>query len=125
MNDRELVEHFEACTLDSFHHADHVHVVWCYLRELPFAAAAERFTTALRRFAANAGRPELYHETITWAYLVLIRERMCRGEEDDFESFRADNPDLFTWKPSILDRYYPPDVLKSDLAKRTFLLPAK
>jgi hypothetical protein len=125
MNDRELVERFEACTLDSFHHADHVHVAWCYLRQLPFAAAAERFTTALRRFAANAGRPELYHETITWAYLVLIRERMSRGEQEDFETFRADNPDLFTWKPSILDRYYAPEVLGSDLAKRAFLLPAK
>jgi hypothetical protein len=125
MNDRELVERFEACTLDSFHHADHVHVAWCYLRQLPFAAAAERFTTALRRFAANAGRSELYHETITWAYLVLIRERMSRGEQEDFETFRADNPDLFTWKPSILDRYYAPEVLGSDLAKRAFLLPAK
>ena len=123
MNDRDLVDGFEACTLDSFHHADHVHVVWCYLRELPFPTAAERFIAALRRFAASAGRPELYHETITWAYLVLIHERMARGGESDFETFRAANPDLFTWKPSILDRYYSPETLGSDLARRAFLLP--
>jgi hypothetical protein len=86
--------------------------------------AIDRFTTSLQRFAARHGVPGLYHETITWAYLLLIHERMQRdGPAMDWESFRAANGDLFAWKPSILERYYTPGTLKSDLARRIFVLP--
>ena len=44
---------------------------------------------SLRRFAAHHRVPGLYHETITWAYLLLIRERMQRdGAPQDWPSFR-------------------------------------
>ena len=35
----------------------------------------------------------------------------------------AQNADLLSWKPSILDRYYTADVLWSDRARRTFVMP--
>lgn len=125
MNDREFVDAFERCEIpgDSFHHRDHVRLAWTYLRDLPLLDALTRFTTALKRFAAHNGSPGLYHETITWAYLLLIHERMERAPADDFEAFHAANPDLFAWKPSILDRYYDRETLDSELARRMFLLP--
>ena len=126
MNDREFVDAFEACAIPSsdFHHADHVRLAWIYLRECPLLEAIERFTTSLQRFATHHGVPGLYHETITWAYLLIIHERMQRDDSPkDWESFRAANRDLFNWKPSVLDRYYAPGTLKSDLARRTFVLP--
>jgi hypothetical protein len=90
---------------------------------MPLLDALTRFTTSLKRFAAHNGSPGLYHETITWAYLLLIHERMERAPADDFESFHAANPDLFSWKPSILNRYYDQETLDSPLARRTFLMP--
>ena len=59
MDDREFIERFEDCTLpeDRFHHLDHVRA---------------------------AGKPDRYHETITWAYLCLI--------PIDQESGRAASP---------------------------------
>src|SRR5262249_61516758 len=74
MEDRDFVAAFEAGTLpnEAFHHRDHVRLAWLYLRELPPAQALTRFTEGLRRFAAVHGKPGLYHETITWAYLLLI-----------------------------------------------------
>jgi hypothetical protein len=126
MNDREFVDAFEACAIPSsdFHHADHVRLAWIYLRECPLLEAIERFTTSLQRFATHHGVPGLYHETITWAYLLIIHERMQRDDSPkDWESFRTANRDLFNWKPSVLDRYYAPGTLKSDLARRTFVLP--
>jgi hypothetical protein len=86
--------------------------------------AIERFTTSLRRFAAHHGVPGLYHETITWSYLLLIHERMQRDDSaKDWDSFRSANRDLFDRRPSVLDRYYAPGTLASDLARRTFVLP--
>ena len=37
--------------------------------------------------------------------------------------FVSQNPDLLTWRPSVLDRYYRPDTLQSERARRSFLLP--
>jgi hypothetical protein len=44
-------------------------------------------------------------------------------EGESFEAFAARNPDLFAWKPSILDRYYDPETLRSDRARRVFVMP--
>ena len=126
MNDRDFVDAFEACAIASsdFHHADHVRLAWIYLRRHPLIEAIERFTTSLQRFAAHHSVPGLYHETISWAYLLLIHERMQRdGASGGWESFRAANGDLFAWKPSILERYYSPETLNSDLARSVFILP--
>jgi hypothetical protein len=126
MNDRDFVAAFEACAIagTDFHHADHVRLAWIYLREHPLIEAIERFTTSLQRFAAHHGVPGLYHETITWAYLLLIHERMQRdGAPANWESFRETNGDLFDRKPPILERYYSMETLRSDIARRIFVLP--
>ena len=65
----------------------------------------------------------LYHETITWAYVALIHERVERRPAAHWEEFCRLNPDLLSWRPSILDRYYRPETLASDLARRVFVLP--
>ena len=127
MTDQEFAEAFERCEIanDAFHHRDHVRLAWIYLRQMPLIDALVRFTESLKRFANHNGVPNLYHETITWAYLLLIHERMERNPVDDFDSFEAANADLFAWKPSILNRYYDQETLDSPLAKRTFLMPTK
>lgn len=100
MTSDELVEQFESCALPnaSFHHADHVRVAFLYLLKHPPLVALEKFSTALARFAAAHGKPDLYHETITWAFLLLIRERMARAHEPQtWEEFAANNADLLNW----------------------------
>jgi hypothetical protein len=126
MTDDEFLRSFEDCTLPSsaFHHRDHVRVAWLYLRRSPALEALACFTAGLKRFAAASGHPGLYHETITWAFLFLIHERMAQaGDDETWEGFAARNPDLLTWKPSILDRYYDQETLGSELARRVFVLP--
>ena len=121
--DREFLAAFEACEVagSDFHHADHVRLAWIYLSDHPLLEAMERFTASIKRFAAYNGAAGLYHETITWAYLLLIHERM--NGEASFDDFRAANADLFTWKPSILDTYYRSETLFSDRARQAFVLP--
>jgi hypothetical protein len=127
MNNQELIRRFEndAVPEDSFHHADHVRLAFAYLCECPVLQALERFSGALKRFAAARGKTQLYHETITCAYFFLIRERMTRREGADWDEFSRQNPDLLVWKGGILNRYYCETTLKSDLARRVFVLPDK
>jgi hypothetical protein len=126
MDDQQFLDAFEAASLpeDAFHHRDHVRLAWLYLRRLPPAAALGRFSDGLRRFAASLGKAGLYHETITWAYLLLIHERMQRfGPGATFEEFAAAHPDLLAWRPSVLDALYTKETLASPLARRAFVLP--
>jgi len=126
VSERELVAAAENCTFPcgGFRHADHVRLAWIYLRERPLLDAIARFASALRRFAAHCGAAGKYHETITWAYMLLIHERMQRDDcGDDWERFCLANADLFHRTPSILERYYATQTLESDLARRIFVLP--
>ena len=107
----------------AFHHADHVRVAFAYVSEFPFEAIA-KFSEALKRFAISKGKPNLYHETITWAYLLLIRERIARaGGVQTWDEFAASNPDLLIWKGGALATLYRQETLDSDLARHTFILP--
>ncbi|MBV8207589.1 MAG: hypothetical protein JO041_12415 [Acidobacteria bacterium] len=128
LTDAELLAGFQSCRLGEFHHADHVRVAFLYVRRYACAEALVRFPAALKRFATAKGKPGLYHETITWAFLLLIAERIARwagekGKEPDWVEFSAANPDLLAWKPGVVHRYYREETLGSELAKKVFLWP--
>jgi hypothetical protein len=126
MTDDEFIASFEDCSLAAFHHADHVRMAFLYLCRYPALEALQRFSASLGRFAASTGKPELYNETITWAFLLLIRERMARaGNRQTWIEFSAANRDLLNWKDNILKKYYRDETLSSGLAKNTFLFPDK
>jgi hypothetical protein len=58
MTHQEIIQRFEndAIAEDSFHHVDHVRLVFAYLCEYPVLQALEKFAAALKRFAPPAGR---------------------------------------------------------------------
>lgn len=125
MNERELFDRFVDTSLpaDQFHHPQHVQVAWRFVRAHGMPSALAEFSAAIKRFADAKGATGLYHETITWAFLLLIADRQARNPAATWQEFEAANQDLLTWKPSILNRYYSKELLASDLAKRTFLMP--
>ena len=100
-------------------------LAFAYLSEYTPLQALDKFSTALKRYAATRGKAGLYNETITHAYFFLIRERMARTAVADWEQFAADNPELLKWKDGILGRYYQQETLKSELARSVFLFPDK
>jgi len=126
MTTHEIIRQFETDTLvGEFHHGDHVRLAFAYLQEFPPHEALDKFTKALKRYAAARNKSQLYHETITHAYFFLIRERMVRSGAAQWNDFAIQNPDLLQWKPGILDRYYRDSTLQSDLARSVFLFPDK
>ena len=73
----ELFDRFVDTSLpaDQFHHQQHVHVAWLFVQQYGMPDALGEFTAAIKRFADAKGATGLYHETITWAFLLLIAER--------------------------------------------------
>jgi hypothetical protein len=122
------MEAFERCTLpiDTFHHAEHVKMAFLYVLKFAPLEALARFSVDLTRFATTHGRPNLYNETITWAFLLLVRERLARVKSGQtWTEFAASNADLLSWQDNILKKYYRPETLTSELAKSVFLFPDK
>jgi hypothetical protein len=128
MNDATFVARFEDTTLPpaAFRHREHVRLAWILLRGAPFEEAALRFCRGLRRYAAALGKAERYHETITWAYLALVKERLeAGGHGEDFDAFVRANADLFDQKGGALAALYDKPTLDSALARKAFLLPRR
>lgn len=126
MTDLEFMASLEDGTLDNkaFHHADHVRMAFLFLRTYSLLEALERFSTAVARFAAQNGKPELYHETMTWGFMLLIHDRITRGlGGQSWDEFAAANADVLDWKNNILKKYYRAETLSSELARRAFLFP--
>jgi hypothetical protein len=128
-NEEALIARFEDCSLplECFHHSVHVQIVFSYLSRFPVLEVLARFPAALARYAEAHGKSGLYNETITWAYIFLIRERMIRANRavQAWAEFQAENQDLLSWKDNILKKYYRDETLFSQLAKQAFLFPDK
>jgi hypothetical protein len=118
-----ILDDFEEGRIDPgrFPHRDHVRVSYELLQHHPFPEALLHLARGLRRLTAKAGRPEVYHETITAAFLALIAERRLRGSYADFQDFAERNPELFC--KELMSKFYEPAVLQSAVARQTFVLP--
>ncbi len=123
MTDEKFIAELEACRLpDSlFDHAAHVRAGYLYLRAHSFPQAAACMCAAITNYATSLGKKDRYHETITFAFMVLIQEHLRnRGDGGGWEGFEAQNPELF--RRDALLAYYPKSVLESDEARTRFVL---
>jgi hypothetical protein len=118
-----LLADFETGQVDpaQFPHRKHVRVSYELLERHLFPEALLHLARGLRGLAAKAGKPEVYHETITTAFLALIAERRLRVRCADWDDFAARNSDLF--RKELLTDFYEPDLLQSSVARQTFVLP--
>jgi hypothetical protein len=124
----QLIRQFEDCSLPLkvLRHSVHIEIAFLYLRKYPVLDVLARFPAALTRYAEAHGKTGLYHETITWAYVLLIHERMQRaGRAQRWDEFKTANPDLMSWTATILKQYYRDETLSSELARKIFLFPDK
>src|ERR1043165_2819521 len=83
-----------ALDLAKLPHSEHVRLGYEMLGRYDFADALTRFSRGLKLLAAKAGKPQVYHETITVAFLALINERRARGATQSWSEFEAGNPAL-------------------------------
>jgi hypothetical protein len=105
----------------AFPHREHVRMAFEMLRRHDFAETVWHFSRTLRAMAAKAGKPQAFNQTVTIAFLSLIAERMERDGAPDFAVFVRAHPEMLD--KSALSRWYRPDQLSTEIARRTFVLP--
>jgi hypothetical protein len=123
-SDEEFLAALETCSLSAreFDHTAHVRAAYLYARSGDLASALAKISRAIQTFADSLGKPDRYHETITVAYLALIRQTLLvSGDGGDWEGFAQANQGLL--ERDLLLRFYPRTQLESELARRVFLLP--
>ena len=105
----------------AFPHREHVRMAFEMLRRHDFAESVWHFSRTLRAMATRAGKPQAFNQTVTIAFLSLIAERMERDGAPDFAAFVRAHPEMLD--KSALSRWYRPDQLSTEIARRTFVLP--
>ena len=78
-------------------------------------------SAGLKKLAANGGRPEVYHDTITVAFLALVAERRALSGQTNWAGFIAAHQDLLD--KNCLERWYDRARLRSEIARKSFILP--
>ena len=116
---------FEALAVEpgEFDHEAHLYVAWRYLQAFDLLASIDRYRSVLRRLTRKFGVADKYHETITWFYLIQVAERATGNAASDWLTFKDENADLFARNPDIIRRYYSDARLRSDAARKNFVLP--
>jgi hypothetical protein len=107
---------------ENFHHVSHLHVAWVYLAEsLSVQQAADKMRDTLRRYAATAGKPQKYHETITLFWVHLLSRAQAAGRGRRLEDIVNANPQLL--EKNFPLAYYSAERLFSDEARTSWVEP--
>ena len=120
---KTYIDSFEkgAIQAEAFNHRAHIKLAWSYIQVQPLHQAIGSVSGGLKTFAAKVGQPQKYHETITWAFMLLVHERHRQNPADDWAGFAAKNQDLF--QSNALQQLYHQQTLANPAAKQTFHLP--
>ncbi len=121
-----VVHGFESCTTgkDAFSHGDHLVVAVWYLRQGSEAKALASIREGLLRFLNHHGiGADVYHETITRFWVVMVQRRL-KELEASLSLVELANAviDSFT-KSRLVSEYYSEELLKSPEAKSGWVEP--
>ena len=83
-----------------------------------------RYVHHLRQLTLALGVPNKFHATMTWAYLVLLREAIDRSPSKTFDELLAQQPVLLD-RHAALAPFYERAELDSEEARRSFVLPRR
>jgi hypothetical protein len=127
VNDDDFVRAFLEGSLPptQFHHRDHLRLAWYLTRRLGGAGATGAITSGIRRFAAQHGQADKYHETLTRFWVRIVGHLIdARPDVAEFERFLATFPHLLDkdlpyrhWRretmgsPGARARWVEPDLL--------------
>jgi hypothetical protein len=125
LNDADFLSGFEACTLDEFHHRDHLRMTWLLIRRDGLVVARASIEEGIKRVARNHSRADKYHQTMTEFWVDAVAYFVAHGRAcDSFDEFLTECPQVLDaslpfrhWSRSVImgglarSRWVPPDVL--------------
>jgi len=105
-----------------FKHFHHLHVAWVYLSETKSTKdAVTRMRAPLRKFAASAGVPEKYHETMTAFWMRILSVLYDAAEKRSLQDWMTLNPELLAKNFPLA--YYSSERLCSETARQLWVEP--
>ena len=119
MTDDVFLTRFEAGTLHSFGHRDHLRVAFAYARRGGVDHAVDRARRGLRHIAAAHGEPARYHETLTVAWARVVAHHTVA--DGSFDDLLAAHPQLL--RRDLLLSHYTRERLFSAAARARFVEP--
>lgn len=123
-SDDQFLEAFESGSLpaSAFRHRDHLRMAWLYVARLGEQRAAARVLETLWRFASAQGAAQIFHVTLTHAWVHLVGAALRSAPPgESFATFLERNPQLLD--KTLPERHYAQETLASARAKEAFLPP--
>jgi hypothetical protein len=119
LSDEEFLAAFTSCELPNalFRHGDHLRLAWLQLHRKPFDEALTSVRDGIRRFAAYHGQSQLFHETVTTAWVKLL----ATHHETSFAEFLERNESRLN--KELLHRFWTPAQLDSEAARLGWVPP--
>jgi hypothetical protein len=124
VTDEQFLDAFERTTLptDRFGHEGHVRLAFLYLTRDGRERGGRRMRIGIKRYAAAIGMSHLYNETLTTFWIHVVGDALARHRP------LPDHRALVRCAPDLADRglqyrYWTPELLKGDDARRRFVPP--
>lgn len=124
--DEEFSRSVESCEFPAsdFNHRAHLRLAYIYLVRHNVDDAIQVMRDTLTNLLLHAGiePSEKYHETLTEAWILAVQHFMNRDQKSDCaDQFIDQNPEMLDSR--IMMTHYSADVLFSDEARKSFVLP--
>ena len=124
MNDEHFVQAFFSGTLPptQFHHRDHLRLTWCLIRQHDPEVATHAITEGIRRYAAQHGQADKYHETLTRFWVRIVGHMVAaRPDIAAFERFLEAFPQLLD--KDLPYRHWRRETMRSGTARAQWVEP--
>jgi hypothetical protein len=110
-----------AVPANEFRHHQHVRLAFVLVQAFDPETARLRLGSILKSFAIRNEAPDLYHETLTCAWLALVLSAASGRRWLDFDEFARFHPRLL--EKDALATYYSPELLATRDSKERFVGP--
>ncbi len=96
-------------------------MAWLYVRDLSPDVAIDKAAGGIRNLAQANGKTNLYHDTLTRAWVYLVAAALSQSPARGFNEFIEEHPELLD--KQLLLRFYSPEVLASAEARAGWVAP--
>jgi hypothetical protein len=123
MPDAEFLAIFErgGFPADGFPHRAHLRMAWLYVTSLGSEKAIDKAASGIRNLAKHNGVPNLYHDTITRAWVYAVAVAIGHSSSTTFSDFIEEHPRLLD--KHLLLEHYTKGVLTSPEARAAWVAP--
>lgn len=125
LSNSEFLSRFENQTLNPIHfkHIGHLRLTWLYLNSNDVETSARLVCSGIKSYAESFELTTKFHLTITDSIVRIIARRIDMMEKKEWQLFLDQNRDLVDDAVSVLLQYFSRDLLFSETARISLVLP--